>query len=162
MTGVAGAWRENRFELDGAFTVEQVSAVRRLLERLHRTGANHEMLSRVSIAAHELFENAVKFSSDGFASIRVDVVAPHRVLIMTRNRASEEHLVALRAMAARLQQGSRDMMGVYLDLMQQAPRARGGLGIGRVAAEAEMAVDIELDGDLVVVRAVMALEGEAA
>lgn len=153
---------ESHFELDGAFTMEQVRDVRRFVERLHLKATSREVLSRVSMAAHELFENAVKFSSDGNVALRVERREPDgQIQITTCNRASTEDVVALCAMALRMRRAS-NLRAFYVDLMRQAPHARGGLGIGRVAAEAELDIDVELDGDVVVVRAAMDLERWAA
>jgi hypothetical protein len=44
-------------------------------------------------------------------------------------------------------------MAAYLTMMRAAPDARGGLGIGRVAAEAEMKVTVAVLDNVVVVRA---------
>lgn len=146
----------NRFELDGEFTIEQVPDVRLFVERLHGTIPDLDVVARVSMAAHELFENAVKFTSDGMASLKVEVARdPQRVVITTRNRAHGDHLADLRQMGVRLREAT-DMMALYIELMRSAPKARGGLGIGRVAAEAEMDVAIDVDDDIVTIRAELA------
>lgn len=149
------------FELDGEFKVEQVPEVRRFVERLHASIGDEDVLARVTMAAHELFENAVKFAADGIASIRFEVSRrARRIAITTRNRARPGDLVDLRATAAKLQ-ASDDPMAFYIELMRSDPAKRGGLGIGRVAAEAEMRVGFEFVDDLVVVRAELATEDAA-
>jgi hypothetical protein len=146
----------NRLQLDGEFTIEQVPEVRLFVERLHASIPDDDVVARVSMAAHELFENAVKFTSDGVASLKVEVARnPQRVVITTRNRAHSDHLADLRQMGARLREAT-DMMAFYIDLMRTAPKARGGLGIGRVAAEAEMEVAIDVEDDIVTIRAELA------
>jgi hypothetical protein len=40
-----------------------------------------------------------------------------------------------------------------LSAIREQPDKRGGLGIGRVAAEAEMKVSVHFDGNLVVINA---------
>jgi hypothetical protein len=149
---------ESRLELAGAFTVDQVPEVRRFVERLHAHHENPELIARVSVATHELFENAVKFSCDGTCAIRIgiDHDAGH-VQITTRNRATVDDLLELRDLAAQLARAT-DMLTFYLDLMRHSPRERdGGLGIGRVAAESEARIELTFEDDVVVVTAELPL-----
>jgi hypothetical protein len=104
------------------------------------------------MATHELLENAVKFSTDGNASLRVEVVDGEQIRITTRNSARTADREGLRALAEQLA-AAPDAMGFYLQRMQEAPTERGGLGIGRVAAEGEMTIGVSVDGDVVEVRA---------
>lgn len=145
---------ENRFELEGVFTVQQVPEVRRFVERLHEHLEHPELVARIAVATHELFENAVKFSADGRASIRIDVEPTSgHVQITTRNRASFDDLVELRDLARKLARAT-DMVTFYLELMRNSPRERtGGLGIGRVAAESEAHIELAFEDDVVIVSA---------
>jgi hypothetical protein len=141
------------FELTCSVTLEEVPAIRRLVEKVHRRFVpSSDDMSRVAMATHELLENAIKFSIDGSAMIRIEVPADGEILITTRNRASVDDLAGLRKIAAELD-ASPDPMLFYIGLMQRAPDARGGLGIGRVAAEGEMQIGFALDGDIVEVKA---------
>jgi two-component sensor histidine kinase len=141
----------NRLQLDGEFSIEQVPDVREFVERLHADLPDPDILARVSMAAHELFENAVKFAADGVASLELEL-SRERVVITTRNRARTDHLGGVRQMSAKLR-AATDRMAFYVDLMRSSPKARGGLGLGRVAAEAEMDVAIDIVDDVVTVRA---------
>jgi hypothetical protein len=148
---------KHRFELDGEITRDQIPDVRKFVERMHRKLlGNGELVSRIAMAAHELFENAVKFSTDGSAKLSVDISrdsSPLRICITTENRASDEDLEELREMRKAIYEAD-DMMLYYINLMKKSdPRVRGGLGLGRVAAEAEMKLHVELENDLVVIRA---------
>lgn len=149
---------KHRFELDGAMTRDQIPDIRKFVERLHRRllGNDGDLISRVTMATHELFENAVKFSIDGSAKLSVDISResePVHVRITTTNRAADEHLADLREMATALASAT-DMMTFYVELMRNSdPKVRGGLGLGRVAAEAEMKLELHLDNDLVVISA---------
>lgn len=139
-----------RFELTGALVVEDVPEVRRFVEKLHRRVSNPEDVSRVAMATHELLENAVKFSTDGSTCLRVEI-GGSQVTITTRNRAKPDDLEELRQIANELTT-ALDPMLVYLDQMRRT-KGIGGLGLGRVAAEGEMKLELILDGDIVQVRA---------
>lgn len=146
------------FELDAALTVDDVPAVRRLIERLQRSAvADDGDRSRVAVAAHELLENAVKFSTDGSAWLRIEI-ADRLLTITTRNRASRAHVADLSQIASDLV-AAPDSMAFYLGRMQRSPQTAGGLGLGRVAAEGDMRIAFELDGDVVVVHATASLGG---
>jgi anti-sigma regulatory factor (Ser/Thr protein kinase) len=141
------------FELTCTVTLEEVPEIRRLVERVHRRFVpNRDDISRVAMATHELLENAIKFSTDGTATIRIEVPDEGEIRITTRNRARSDDLEGLQRIAAELE-ASPDPMLYYIGLMQKSPDRRGGLGIGRVAAEGEMAIALELDGDVVEVSA---------
>jgi anti-sigma regulatory factor (Ser/Thr protein kinase) len=151
-----------RLELHGAFTIDEVSDVRRFVERLNATIGDDDVSTRVAMAAHELFENAIKFAVDGMASIEIDVTPmPGRISITTRNRANLQDLADLRETAGKLH-ASQDSMAFYVDLMRTSRKQRGGLGIGRVAAEAEMRVAFGFEDDFVVVHAELVPEAHAA
>lgn len=145
------------FELTCAITVEDVPDVRRFVEKLHRRLVhNVDDVARVAMATHELFENAVKFAVDGTATLKVELLDGHNVHIMTRNVARRADAEGLRVLIAQLE-AAGDPMVFYLQRMQEAPKQRGGLGIGRVAAEGEMQIRVHFDGDLVEVHASSAL-----
>lgn len=141
------------FEITCAIGIEDVPEVRRFVEKLHRRLVpSSEDVARVAMAAHELLENAVKFSTDGNASLRIELVDGGQVRITTRNlarTADREGLITLTNQLA----ASGDPMRFYLERMQEAPLSRGGLGLGRVAAEAEMTIGVACEGEIVEVRA---------
>lgn len=103
------------------------------------------------MATHELLENAVKFSADGAASLRLEI-GGSTVTITTRNRARPVDLQELGKIARDLAD-ALDPMLYYLDQMRRSPDRIGGLGLGRVAAEAEMKLELLLDGDMVQIKA---------
>jgi hypothetical protein len=140
-----------RIEVEGTIALDDVSHVRRFVETLHRrVPMTDDDASRLAMVTHELLENAIKFSADGGASLRVEV-DDAKVCITTRNRTRATDLAALKAVASTLV--TSDPMAVYIGLMKRAPAARGGLGLGRVAAEGEMEIGLALDGDIVQVQA---------
>jgi len=139
------------FELTGNLTVADVPDVRRFVEKFHGRTSNADDVSRVAMATHELLENAVKFSTDGSASLRIDV-GGSQVTITTRNRARPTDLDELRELAHQLA-STIDPMLFYLEQMRRSPTRVGGLGLGRVAAEGEMKLELVLDGDMVQIKA---------
>lgn len=142
----------DRFELAGTFTNDQVADVRRFTERLLAWIPDADTRARMAVATHELFENAIKFSDDGVTALEIETKRAPRlhVRIATRNRANPTDLMTLHQLHASLREAT-DAMTLYLALMKAAPRARGGLGIGRVAAEAEMRVSMSFAGSEVMI-----------
>ena len=148
------------FELACAMKLDDVRDVRHLVEKLHkRFLLDREDVSRLAMAAHELLENAVKFSADGSATLRIEV--GDEICVTTRNRARTPDVADLVAIAAELD-AAPDPMLFYLGLMKRSPSSRGGLGLGRIAAEGEMKIGFEVDGDVVQVRARSTLARPAA
>jgi hypothetical protein len=141
------------FELVGTIGVEDVTDVRRFVDKLHRRFVhNIDDASRLVMATHELLENAVKFSADGTATLRIEIVDGAELCITTTNRARTADVETLITIAAELD-AAPDAMAFYVELMSRDPRGQGGLGLGRVAAEGEMRVRLELRQDLVEVSA---------
>ena len=143
----------HRFELVGTITIEDVADVRRFVEKLHRRFVrNGDDASRLAMATHELLENAVKFSADGTATLRIEIVDGAEFRVSTTNTARAADRDALVTIAAELE-AAQDAMAFYIDLMARAPRTRGGLGLGRIAAEGEMQIKLALRENIVEVSA---------
>jgi anti-sigma regulatory factor (Ser/Thr protein kinase) len=152
----------NAFELMGRLTPHDVPDVRRLVENVHRRIVdNGDDVSRLALVTHELLENAVKYSADGTASLRIELFDGRDVVITTRNRARRDDVKELLSIAADIQAIS-EPQAVYLELMKRAPNARGGLGLGRVVVDGAMKIVIDVDGDVLEVRARMMLTERAA
>jgi hypothetical protein len=126
---------------------ELVSIVRRfVIDFYDRTLGDPDATSRVALATHELLENAVKYSRDGRAQVRIEVSGHGgavRVRIRTRNRGSAEDAEHIRRMIAEMM--SMDANVYYLNLMRKnASRTDGsGLGLARIHAEAELAMSVK-------------------
>ena len=125
---------------------ELVSIVRRFVSDFYdRTLGDPDATSRVALATHELLENAVKYSRDGRAKVRIDVSGIGecvRVRIRTTNRGTPEDAEHIRRTIAEMT--SMDANVYYLTLMRRnASRTDGsGLGLARIHAEAEMAMSV--------------------
>ena len=141
------------FEIVCAITLDDVPDVRHFVEKLHRRVVRGEdEIARLALATHELLENAVKFSADGSASLRIEIVGESDLIITTRNRARTADLDDLLTIAAEIK-AAADPMVYYVGLMKRAPTSRGGLGLGRIVAEGEMQIGFELHGDVVEISA---------
>src|SRR4249919_3670711 len=74
--------------------------------------------SRVALTAQELLENATKYSTDGSATLDIDVTiegTSHVLSVRTCNGAKPEHLAELRRRFETMH-GSGNAFGYYTDL----------------------------------------------
>jgi hypothetical protein len=153
-TDEQGAYVELSFAPNAAL----VSTVRDFVAAFYvRIVGDGAVTDRLAVATHELLENAVRYSIDGWSQLRVAVqVAADAttVQIDTRNRAAPGDIAAARraldAIAAAADPGAH-----YVGLMRRTARqAEGsGLGLGRVCAEADMRLQYTVDGATVSIRA---------
>jgi anti-sigma regulatory factor (Ser/Thr protein kinase) len=147
---------ETSFAISVCATPRVVGVVREFIATLsERVLGDRDVASQAEIAIHELLDNATRYATDGEASVRVELrerSGPF-VTIRTRNRVTEDHA---RRVAARIDQlrTSGDPMRFYVGLMGRNKERSGGLGLGRVAAESEMTLEMAYTGDVLEVAAV--------
>ena len=150
-------------ELSFSPSLEFVTLVRRLVAAVsEQVLTDPDLISRIGLATHELLENAVKYSTDGETTIYLEVAGaaePQTVTVRTRNRGSVEHASSLARNIDEIG-AAGDPTKFFQQLMQRAVRSGkpGGLGLGRIAAEAEMTLTCVRTGDVVEVAA-RTLEG---
>jgi hypothetical protein len=109
--------------------------------------------AQVSLAAHELVQNAIA-NAEG-PGIEVDLAVDpgaRRVILAVTNVASRESAERLRARLARLY-ARPDALDAYLAAMDEDPHGRGGLGLARVRYEAGLDLDIQESAGRITVRA---------
>lgn len=107
-----------------------------------------DVTARVVVAAHELYDNALRHAPAGESRLRAEVMrsGPEEgtVLLATTNTVAGDREDVLRAVLAEVATAT-DRAAFYQSLLRRVARrgpseAPVGLGIGRVHAEAELLV----------------------
>jgi len=145
------------FELRFRPSVELITLVRRFVADFYqRVLQDHDAASRLALTTHELLENAAKYSSDGEAMLCVTVDrGAGTVVVRTTNRATSAQRDTLRACFDEIADAP-DAMILYTQMLQRSAllaSGSGGLGLARIWAESDMALDLAVDGDNVVIQA---------
>jgi hypothetical protein len=133
-----------------------VSIVRRFVEAaLDRLVCDPEVVFRISMSAHELMENAVKYSIGNRTVLRVTYQrspddAGARVSLYLSNETTPEHIDRLKVRVQAITDAADPFMH-YQSLMRQNARAvdESGLGLARIRAEGEMDLGLEVRGNTV-------------
>jgi hypothetical protein len=124
--------------------------------------ADPDASDRVMLAAHELLENAAKYSADGLGHLEIELVeraGRPLVRIRTSNRARPDRLTELRRFFDESGRCS-DAIALYDRMIaRSAQRTEGsGLGLARVRAEGEMDLSFSVNGDEVTITAETTVE----
>jgi hypothetical protein len=155
----------SRVDLECAPELDQVSSIREFIENYYRTVLRDpELISRIAVAAHELLENATKYSVRAGSRLRIEIkgaAAPSKVSVSVSNIADPAQIEELKGTISELAK-TNDADELYQDYIQRAARRDqgSGLGLARIRAEAEMSLVLELDGDEVCVKAETPLQPE--
>src|SRR5205085_11065659 len=127
-----------------------------LVATIYRDVLTQDENDRIAIAAHELLENLLKYSTEGISTFDVEICRRNGdayVRLQTRNHTSVEHLGDLRRTMDAILYGG-DPARVYDRLLATSPHRTGsGLGLARIRAEAEMDLAYITDGFVVTLTA---------
>lgn len=150
---------EALFELRFQPTVALVSTVRRFVSDFYRELlSDADVSDKLAMATHEMLENAVHYSIDRRSELIIALreATPDIVVsITTKNRATDERLLKVRSALDEVV-SAEDAADLYNQLMRRAVKRQdggSGLGLGRIRAEADLALSYTIDGDTIVVMA---------
>ena len=135
-----------------------VSTVRRFVEEaFDRLIPDPDATFRVSMTAHELLENAAKYSLSGRALLRFSArIEGEQALVNLSliNETTPAHIERLRARIEAIC-SAPDPFAHYQKVMRDSSRVadESGLGLARIAAEAEMMLGLEVKGSTVAIMA---------
>jgi hypothetical protein len=144
-----------------------VSVIRRFIEELYEQIFDDlDVVSRIALVAHELLENAVKYSRAGSARIQIRVEehgADRRISIQVSNDATPDNLATLRAAMAEMDAAEDPMLHYQILMRRNSKRRDGsGLGLARVVAEGETTLGLIIEDERASLRALMTIEGRAS
>src|SRR5215471_1783156 len=142
-----------RVEVTFAPTIFLVSVMREFVSSFYARVVGDGPSQMLAMATHELLENALKYSAEEGATIKIEVerdVEVDRVSIRILNTASPAHIPPLQQAVNRMNEAP-DAMAHYLTLMREtSKRSDGsGLGLARLRAEAGMKLGLEVEGNQV-------------
>jgi hypothetical protein len=107
---------------------------------------DRDVASQICIAAHELMENAIKYSADEAAHIQVELLAAGPIRLSVENAIRPEHVDNF-INEVRAAQKAEDAFAFYQKKMVESlARADGkaGLGLARIRWESQMSLYCEV------------------
>ena len=130
---------------------EMIDPVREFLLRFLSDTLKDEALgAQVCVAAHELMENAVKYSQEDWIAVET-TLQPGRLMVAVENPAHPAHLPVLLA-EVRAAQAAPDPMAYLQQKIRAACERQDGkscVGLARVRCEAGMSLDCQVRGGVV-------------
>jgi hypothetical protein len=117
---------------------------------------------RVAMTAHELLENAVKYSATPDTPVTCDLLlGDHSVAVRVANHADPRHLPVLESEFAQINDG--DALTVYLNKMQAGLGGdQSQLGLARIRYEGEAQLALTVDQGQVTVLAQFEIASEGS
>jgi two-component sensor histidine kinase len=131
-----------------------VSIVRRFVEEsFEKMVGDPDAVFRVSLAVHELLENAAKYAIGDKTGLFVhfDANGPAASIRLT-NQTTPQHIERLRECISEIQ-ASEEPFAHYQKLMRRTYgiQEESGLGLARIRAEGELNLSLEIDGSMVTI-----------
>ena len=145
-----GGKLKGSFDLVFRPSLDLISVVRRFVHEFYQEILHVEAGSQLALATHELLENAVKYGVDGETRLSIDVTedagALH-VAVRTVNNADGAHIARIKELFGEMEKHP-DPFDFYQLMMRRSLSTpnESGLGLARIAAEADMSVAHELTG----------------
>jgi two-component sensor histidine kinase len=131
-----------------------VSIVRRFVEEsFEKIVGDPEAVFRVSLAVHELLENAAKYAVGDKTGLTVHFESNGAgASIKLTNQTTPEHIERLRACISEIQ-ASDEPFTLYQNMMRRTfgIQEESGLGLARIRAEGELNLSLEIEGDMVTI-----------
>ncbi len=131
-----------------------VSIVRRFVEEsFEKLVGDPDAVFRVSLAVHELLENAAKYSVGNKTGLSVYCESTgHAASVTLTNQTTPEHIERLRACIAEIQDSAEPSL-LYQTLMRRTfgIQEESGLGLARIRAEGELDLSLEIEGSTVTI-----------
>jgi hypothetical protein len=134
-----------------------VSVVRRFIEEALEKVVDdddQDLVGRLSMAAHELVENGVKYAARNPTIMRIAVIQTGQQVsarITVTNEASADNVERLRLFVNEIcRSGRADLAELYESyLRRRDPHTQSGLGLCRIRAEADLTLALEVAGTTV-------------
>jgi anti-sigma regulatory factor (Ser/Thr protein kinase) len=130
-----------------------VSIVRRFVEEsFEKLVCDVDEVHRISLAVHELLENAAKYSVGKHTGLRVRIEPHGAASIEMTNETTPEHVARLRACVGEIQ-AAAEPFAHYQALMRRtvAVDEESGLGLARIRAEGDLNLTLEVNGNMVTI-----------
>ncbi len=141
---------------------EHVNATREyLMSVLSHTLGDAAVASQIALAAHELIENAIKYSASDKGKIRIHVEERSGSIVVTvENDARRQDIANLVSEISAVAE-TKDPMGYYRSKIELAVKRTDGracLGLARIRFESQMAIKWTISGTRVRISAVRNLD----
>ena len=118
--------------------------------------------SVITLAAHELVENIIKYGANGPRSLTVQFDGRKReVQVVTENEATPTQITKLRAKLDRICQSTTPEALYDEFVAESADSEESGLGLIRIRAEADMDLSYDVNGNTVRIQATLHLSKPA-
>ncbi len=131
-----------------------VSIVRRFVEEsFEKIVGDPEAVFRISLAVHELLENAAKYAVGDKTGLSVHFESNGSgASIKLTNQTTPEHIERLRACISEIQASDKPF-ALYQDMMRRTfgIQEESGLGLARIRAEGELDLSLETEGTMVTI-----------